>query len=189
MHNVENLEQNFWGVYFAFYYIGSFARTTIDLPYAESINLLIVLNGVGTLARIVPNHLADRYFGPLNTLIPVVIASSLLCFCWIAVSSRSALYAWAVIYGIVGAAIQSLFPATLSSLTTDLRMAGTRMGMVFTLVSFAVLTGPPIAGQLIQKKGGQYTYAQIFAGVDLLIGSAFLLAARRARSRKLVAKV
>ena len=63
------------------------------------------------------------------------------------------------------------------------------MGMVFTIVSFAVLTGPPIAGQLIQKKAGQYTYAQIFAGVDMLIGFGFLAAARMAQSRKLMLKI
>ena len=152
-------------------------------------DLLIVLNGVGSFGRVVPNHLADRYFGPLNSMIPILIISSMLSFSWIAVSSRGGMYAWTVIYGIVGAAIQSLFPATLTSLTTDLRMTGTRMGMVFTLVSFAVLTGPPIAGQLIQKKGGMYTYAQIFAGLDMLIGCAFLVAARRAKSKKLAVKI
>lgn len=136
-----------------------------------------------------PNHLADRYFGPMNSLIPSVAASSMLCFCWIAVNSRGGLYAWAVIYGIVGAAIQSLFPATLSSLTTNLNMMGTRMGMIFTIVSFAVLTGPPIAGQLIQKKAGQYTYAQIFAGADMLAGCALLTAARMAQSRTLMKKL
>jgi hypothetical protein len=111
----------------------------------------------------------------MNMLIPSVLGSSILCFCWIAVTSKASLYAWAVIYGLVASAIQSLFPATLGSLTTDLSMAGTRMGMAFTIVSFAVLTGPPIAGQLIQKKAGEYTYAQIFAGADMLIGCGFSL--------------
>jgi len=176
-------------VYFAFYYIGSFARSVIGLPYTESINLLIVLNGVGVVGRIVPNFLADRYLGPMNSLIPVVFMTSILAFAWTGVVSRSGLYAWAVFYGMSGAAIQSLFPATLSSLTTDLRMAGTRMGMVFTIVSFAVLTGPPIAGQLIQRKGGGYEYAQIFAGVDMLVGSGLLCASRYAKNRKLMAKI
>jgi predicted MFS family arabinose efflux permease len=176
-------------VYFAFYYIGSFARSIIGLPYVQSINLLITLNGVGILRRVVPNYLADRCFGPLNSIIPVVLLSSTLCFCWIAVDSRGSLYAWTVVYGLVGAAIQSLFPATLSSLTSDLRMQGTRMGMVFSIVSFAVLTGPPIAGQLIQRKGGEYTYAQIFAGVDLLIGCCFLLTARYTKNHGIRVKL
>jgi hypothetical protein len=68
-------------------------------------------------------------------------------------------------------------------------MMGTRMGMVFTIVSFAVLTGPPIAGQLIQKKGGGYEYAQIFSGSVMLVGSGFLIAAKLATDRKLLVKM
>ncbi|KAF7876705.1 hypothetical protein EAF04_001789 [Stromatinia cepivora] len=180
---------NFWGLYFGFYYLGAYARTIIGLPLAESINIIIILNAVGVIGRILPNHLADRIFGPLNTLIPITIIDSILCICWIAVSSRGGLYAWAVMYGIFTAGIQGLFPATLSSLTTDLRKAGVRMGMVFTTVSFAVLTGPPIGGVLMQKKHGDYEYAQIFAAVDLLIGTTFLFMARLARSKKLLMKM
>jgi MFS family permease len=159
------------------------------VPYTESINLIIVLNGMGVIGRIAPNYFADRYSGPLNALIPVVLVTSTMCFCWIAVTSRGGLYAWTVIYGIIGAAIQSLFPATLSSLTADLRKAGVRMGQVFTIVSFAVLTGPPIAGELIQRKGGHYEYAQIFAGLALFVGCLFLLAARWTRSKQLRVKM
>ncbi|CAD6443143.1 19c9a825-6b0e-4d99-a851-fafb9b4e9e4d [Sclerotinia trifoliorum] len=174
---------NFWGIYFAFYYLGAYARTIIGLPLPESITIIIILNAVGIIGRILPNHLADRYFGPLNTLLPITLINSLLCFCWIAVSSRKGLYAWAIMYGIFAAGIQGLFPATLSSLTTDMRKAGVRMGMVFTVVSFAVLTGPPIGGVLVQRKAGSYEYAQIFVAGDLFVGWVFLLLARRARSR------
>jgi len=179
----------FWGVYFAFYYIGSFARSIIGVPYKESINLLIVLNGLGAIGRIIPGYIADRYWGPINTLTLFVFLTSTLVFCWIAVDSRGGLYGWAVVYGITGAAIQSLFPVALSSLTTNLQMAGTRMGMVFTIVSFAVLTGPPIAGQLIQKKDGEYQYAQIFAGSVMLFGGGLLTSARFAKSKKLKSKI
>ena len=156
---------------------------------AESINLLIVLNGVGILGRIIPNHVADRYVGPLNTLIPMVLFTSILAFAWIAIDTRGGLYGWAVVYGMVGAAIQSLFPATLSSLTTDLRMAGTRMGMVFSIVSFAVLTGPPISGQLIELKNGEFQYAQMFSGACMFVGTVLLIGARLAKNKGLKVKI
>lgn len=174
---------NFWGLYFAFYYLGAYARNIIGLPLPESITIIIILNAVGIIGRILPNHLADRLFGPLNTLLPITLINSLLCFSWIAVSSRTGLYVWAIMYGIFAAGIQGLFPATLSSLTTDMRKAGVRMGMVFTVVSFAVLTGPPIGGVLVQRMGGKYEYAQVFAAADLCVGAGFLFLARRARSR------
>jgi len=93
------------------------------------------------------------------------------------------------VYGMSAAAIQSLFPAALSSLTTDLSMAGTRMGMVFSIVSFAVLTGPPISGQLIEKKNGEYQYAQIFSGASMIVGCLLLLGARLSKTKKLGAKM
>lgn len=64
-------------------------------------------------------------------MIPVCAASAIITYCWIVVNSRGSLYAWTVIYGLFGAAIQGLFPAVLASLTTDLRKRGVRMGMIF----------------------------------------------------------
>ena len=58
------------------------------------------------------------------------------------------------------------------------------MGMVFTINSFATLTGPPIAGALISASGGKYYGAQAFAGSVLLIGAGFMVAARMAKARK-----
>jgi MFS family permease len=105
-------------------------------------------------------------------------------FCWIPVSTPGGMYAWSVFYGIAAGGIQSLFPAGLSSLTTDLRKQGTRMGMTFTIVSFAVLTGPPLAGAIISRMDGRYAGAQAFAGATLLVGCGFQVAARLARSRR-----
>jgi hypothetical protein len=178
----------FWGAYFAYFYLGSYGRSIIHLPHTESINLLIVLNAMGVVGRIGPGLVAD-WIGAHNSLIPIVAINSLCLFAWMGVNSKEGLYAWACIYGIVGAAIQSLFPTALSNLTTDLRMAGTRMGMVFTMLSFATLTGSPIAGQLIQRKGGGYEYGQIFAGTVMFVGCCFLIAARYATNKKLMVKI
>lgn len=174
------------GVYFAFYYLASFSRDVIGLSYTSSLNLLLILNGVGSIGRLVPNYLADR-FGPINVFIPTALFAGVCVLCWTAVDSRAGLYVWASFYGMAAGGIQSLFPAGLSSLTTDLRKAGVRMGMVFTIVSFATLTGPPIDGAIISAGGGSYRGAFVFAGVVLLVGSGFMVAARTARMRKTAA--
>lgn len=122
---------SFWGVYFAFYYLSSFGVDIINIPRTESINLFLVLNGVGIIGRTLPAYLADQYTGPMNMLIIVTIASTICAYAMIGVTSRGGLYAWAVVYGIVGNGLQGMFPATLSSLTTDLKKAGVRMGMGF----------------------------------------------------------
>lgn len=58
------------------------------------------------------------------------------------------------------------------------------MGMVFTINSFATLTGPPIAGAIISRCDGQYYGAQAFAGAVMLVGGGFMLAAKLAKQRR-----
>ncbi|KAK6213070.1 major facilitator superfamily transporter [Colletotrichum tabaci] len=174
---------NYLGVFFAFYYLASYTRDIIGLGYNPSLNLLLVLNGVGVPGRILPGYIADRV-GSINTLIPMSFISGLLMYCWVAVSSTSGLYTWTPFYGLAASAIQSLFPSALSQLTSDPRKQGTRMGMTFTIVSFAVLTGPPIAGAIISAEGGRYVGAQVYAGTCLLAGMCFWIAARVVKTRK-----
>jgi predicted MFS family arabinose efflux permease len=168
---------NFWGLYFAFYYIGAFGRTVLGLTYSDSTNLIIVTNGAGIIGRLIPAYLADFKFGPLNTIIPLTLGASLMMFCWAAVHSTAGLYVFAVLYGIFSNGVQGLWPSTLSSLTPDLSKTGARIGMGFTVVSFACLTGPPLGGALIARAEG-YIGAQIWGGLTFFLGAVVLVAAR-----------
>ncbi|KAI0446723.1 major facilitator superfamily domain-containing protein [Xylaria telfairii] len=176
----------FWGVYFASYYLSSFGVDIIGMPQNESFNMFLVLNGVGVIGRTLPAYLADRYTGPMNILLIVTVASIITAWAMIGVTTREGLYVWSLVYGIVGNGLQAMFPATLSSLATDLRGAGVRIGMVFTIVSFSVLTGPPIAGFLIVKDNGRYVYAQVFAASSMVVGFFLLCAARFAMTGKVL---
>jgi hypothetical protein len=52
------------------------------------------------------------------------------------------------------------------------------MGMVLSIVSFAALTGSPIAGALVSRGNGGYLFAQVFAGVSMFVGTGLLVIAR-----------
>ena len=65
-----------------------------------------------------------------------------------------------------------------ASLTDDAQKQGVRMGMIFSVSSVALLTGPPLAGAVIQKENGEYLGAQMWAGSVLLAGSLILAGAR-----------
>ncbi|KAK1477787.1 major facilitator superfamily transporter [Colletotrichum abscissum] len=175
---------SFMGVYFAFYYLASFSRDELDFSYTDSLNLLLVLNGIGFIGRLGPNFLADK-IGTITVFTPMALISGLLTYCWIAVKSPSGLYVWTIFFGIAGNAIQALFPAGVSALTTDPSKQGTRIGMVFTIVAFAVLTGNPIAGAIISATGGRYLGAQAFAGSCLMLGTFFLTLARIVKTKKI----
>ncbi|KAL1892307.1 hypothetical protein Cpir12675_004594 [Ceratocystis pirilliformis] len=174
----------FLGLYFAFHYLSSFSRSNVTpvLTYEGSLDLLMVLNGVGIAGRIVPNYFSDS-LGLLNMYIPLSFLSGVLILCWMAVTTRDGIYAWSIFYGIFAAGVQGLFPAGLSTLTPDLSKQGSRIGMAFTIVSFAVLAGPPIEGGLIQAMDGKYYAAQVFAGGCTIIGSLFIFAARMVKAK------
>lgn len=134
----------FWGVYFASYYLSSFGVDIIGMPQNESFNMFLVLNSVGIIGRTLPAYLANRYTGPMNILLIVTVASIITAWVMIWVTTREELYVWSFVYGIVGNGLQAMFPATLSSLTTDLRKAGVRMGMIF-------VSAPTILGNAASK--------------------------------------
>ncbi|KAF2703404.1 MFS general substrate transporter, partial [Pleomassaria siparia CBS 279.74] len=166
------------GQYFPFYYVGAYAVEVIGVPYSTSVNLLMIMNGVGVVGRLIPSFLADRKFGPQNTLIPFAFASALVLYCWTEVKTEKGLYAWAIIYGLCSAGFQGLFPSALSSLTKDMNKVGVRNGMGFSIVGIASLTGPPIAGALVQRGGGSYLYAQMWGASMILIGGVAVVLGR-----------
>jgi hypothetical protein len=102
---------------------------------------------------------------------------------WIGVKSVTSLFILAALFGFANGAGQGMIVAGLPSLTTDLNRLGTRSGMVLAVLSLAVLTGPPIAGALIEVDHGGYLYMQIWAGASMLVGAAFVMAAYCVRGR------
>ena len=153
------------------------------MSQADSINLLLVMNGVGVVARMAINFSAG-YTGPLNMLLPFIIATGIMSFAWIAVRDVAGLWAFAAVYGVSAAGLQGLWPVALTSLTTDPKKLGVRTGMGFAFVGFAVLTGPPIGGALIETMHGDFLGCQVFAGTCMLIAAGLLLATRWAVLRQ-----
>ena len=140
------------------------------------------MNAVGLPGRLLFGLAADRAFGPVNTLTAVCFGSGILLYCWSAVSSLAGLFAFCIIYGILASGVQGLFAASCASLTTDLSKMGVRTGMCFSVVSIACLTGPPIAGALVQLNQGRFLYAQLFGGSAFMVGTLALMGAKVAKN-------
>lgn len=171
---------SFWGLFFAYYYVRPYGQEILNTTDSTSFNLLLIINAFGIPGRFIPGLLADRYFGPLNVIIPFMAITGVLLYCWIAISSTPAFSIWVAVYGFFAGGCQSLFQASVSSFATPAN-SGVRIGMVCTIVSFACLSGPPIGGKLVENVGGAYLHAQIFGATVLVIGAGFLLAARLAQ--------
>jgi hypothetical protein len=134
----------------------------VGISESSSLTLLIILNAVGIPGRIIPAFLADAYFGAFNVLIPFVGGGAVMLYAWAGVNQPGAFYTFVTLYGICANAVQTLFPSTLSLLTT----------------------GPPLAGRLIDMGNGSYLYAQVFGGSSMAVGCVFLGAARLCQFRK-----
>ena len=166
------------GIWFAYNYVPSFGSTSLNLDQATSNHLLLILNGPGIPGRLLPALIADRYAGPINMLIICSLVTGITMFAWAAVSNYNGLIGWCVVYGFFSAGFLGLFPASIACLTENPKKIGIRMGMVFGIVGFANLIGPPVCGALIQRMNGQYLGAQIFSGLCCFIGGIILVIAR-----------
>ena len=140
------------------------------------------MNAMGLPGRLLCGLAADYALGPVNTLATVSFLSAALLYCWAAVSTLGGLFTFCVIYGITASGVQSLFAAACASLTTDLKKMGVRTGMCFSVVSIACLTGPPIAGALVEMDHGGFLYAQMFGGSALMAGTLALILAKIAKN-------
>ncbi|KAJ9497701.1 hypothetical protein H2202_006734 [Exophiala xenobiotica] len=171
----------FGGLFFSYYYIASYGRDIIGMSYTDSLTLLIIFNAAGIPVRLLTGWIADRFTGPLNAMVCLLFINGLFGLVWIAVRSEPGLYVFAIFYGFSAGAFQCLFPTTVTSLNNDVSRNGTRLGMAFSLFSFAGLAGPPIGGALLGTNGGGrggYLSAQLGLGVATLLGALFMVAAR-----------
>ncbi|OTB02075.1 hypothetical protein M426DRAFT_323019 [Hypoxylon sp. CI-4A] len=155
--------------YFSFYYIASFGTEALGLSYSTASIMVILINGAGIIFRIIPPLIADRV-GPINVMFPVTLAWALVAYCWLAVDNVPGLFVFACFYGICSGSFQCLTATTIASITKRLDTVGTRLGMAFSISSFAALTGPPIGGAIQAANGGKFTGAQAWAGTMTFLG-------------------
>ncbi|KAI1073989.1 MFS general substrate transporter [Whalleya microplaca] len=163
--------------YFSFYYIASFGTKALGMPYSTASIMVILINGAGLPFRVIPPLLADR-IGPINVIVPVACIWAIVAFCWLAVDSIPGLYVFTCFYGIASGSFQCLIATAVASITKRLDHVGTRLGMAFSIVSFASLAGPPIGGAIQGAQGGRFTGAQVWAAVMTMIAFVCFVAVR-----------
>ena len=138
-----------------------------------------ILNAASIIGRILPNFFADRT-GALNMLIPCAFATSILCFGWIGINSIPGVIIFAILYGFFSGAFVSLPPSAIVSLTPNLGLVGTRMGMCFGITAIGVLIGTPVSGAILNSTG-KYIGTQLFCGSIVLLAMVLMISARWAK--------
>ncbi|TDZ27538.1 Aspyridones efflux protein apdF [Colletotrichum sidae] len=138
--------------------------------------LVAVINAGSVLGRILPAWLAGR-FGPINALLGVGVVVTAVTMCWPAVGDAAGSVAFALFYGVASGGLASLPPTVVSVLVPDLSVHGTWLGMLSATNAISSLSGPPIAGAMIESTGS-YLGVQLLAGFGMLGLTAFVLATR-----------
>ncbi|PNP48314.1 hypothetical protein TGAMA5MH_00597 [Trichoderma gamsii] len=168
----------FYALYFVFFYINSYARNIIGFSNSDSINLLIITNAMGIPMRPIAGYIADRWTGPINLFIAALAAVFAILYSWTAVTTRTGMYVFSVVYGLSIGANQGLFVASLTSLTKDPQKMGVRFGMVETLSALATVAGAPTAGAIIDHDHGNYFWAQIWGGSVMAAATVIFVSCR-----------
>ena len=142
--------------------------------------LLPILNAASTFGRVVPNYFADL-IGPLNVIIPEVGITALLAYCWIAVHNTKGIIALSALYGFFSGVLVSISPVAMMTITKDLRLFGTRLGMCLTIVSVGMLVGTPIGGAIVDGTNS-YLGLQLFCACSFAGSATLSLSLRLIRS-------
>jgi predicted MFS family arabinose efflux permease len=127
-------------------------------------------------------------FGPLNLFTIMSGFTAIIVFAYFgARDSTAGLIVVTVLYGVASGSFISLLGPALFGFAKTQGEVGKRVGMAFTLLSVAALTGSPIGGALFDRYG--FGSAIVFCGVMIafgavLIGLAAVLKGREKGTRK-----
>lgn len=146
-----------------------------------SFYLLAIINAASIFGRIVPNFVAD-ISGPLNICGPFVLFCGIIAFCWTSVSSIGQIIVFCLFYGFFSGTFVSITGPSIASLSTDLSLVGTHMGMSFAAASLGLLVGNPVAGVLLDSYG--WIGPAMFCGATNVLAGICVVLARVSKTGK-----
>ncbi|TVY42019.1 Aspyridones efflux protein [Lachnellula subtilissima] len=164
----------FMGMYIPFYYVTSYSIEHNIANENISFYLLTFLNVGSIFGRIVPNFFAD-ITGPLNITFPFILLCSVIAFSWTSVHSLGQMVLFCLFYGCFSGTFVSITGPALATLSNDMSLVGTHMGMSFTFGALGLLVGNPVAGVLL-KKG--WIAPATFCGAANILAALCILGAR-----------
>ncbi|KAG8745514.1 hypothetical protein FRC10_007861 [Ceratobasidium sp. 414] len=169
------------GLFLPIFYIQLFS-VVHGLDSTLAFYSLAILNAASVFGRTIPNFVADK-IGPFNLLIPCSAITGALIFAMFGVKSSGALIAFSIMYGFFSGAYISLISPLIIGLASNMSEIGIRLGIAFAIVSFAALTGTPIAGALLTDDL-LWWRPITFSGIVVLAGSAVLTSARAMQAKR-----
>ncbi|KAI0350173.1 MFS general substrate transporter [Trametes cingulata] len=176
-----------FGIFIPFFYIVDYS-TDHSISPQTAFYVLSVMNAGGIIGRLAPSFIADS-LGRFNILVPCAFLAgfSMLVF-WTFAHTLATIMLFAAIYGFFSGAFNALIIPCVVQIS-DMREIGTRIGVLYSIISFPALCGGPVAGAMLKAEGGSYLGMIMLGGATVIAGSLFMLWARLALSRSLCDRV
>ena len=165
----------FIGSYIPFYYIQTYAIFHSIVSSDFGFYLLAVVNVGSVFGRIIPNLFSDK-IGPLNVTMPFSILCGIIAFSWTYINSTGPLIVFCIFYGFISGTFVSITGPALATLSPDLGLMGTHMGMSFAFAVLCLLVGSPVAGVLLDSAG--WIGPASFCGSTNVLAGLFIAGAR-----------
>jgi MFS family permease len=165
----------FMGLYIPFYYISTYSIDHNIMSSNLGFYLLTILNASSFFGRIVPNIFSDK-IGPLNVMMPFSIFCGIIAFSWTSMHSTGPVIVFCIFYGFFSGTWVSIIGPALATLSPDLALVGTHMGMSFAFAALGLLIGNPVAGVLLDGAG--WIGPAAFCGAANILAGLCILGAR-----------
>jgi len=178
-----------WGLFIPISYLTSYCLSSGAFTPAFSYQIIAIFNAGSLIGRWVPGYLADK-IGRFNTMILTVgICAVCALGLWLpatvlseregasVAAVKGLTITFAVLMGFGSGSNISLVPVCVGQLC-DTEEYGRYYATCYTIVSFGVLTGIPIAGALINTCGGAYWGLVLFTGLCYLASISCFIAVR-----------
>ena len=171
----------FFGLFQPFGYV-QLSALAIGMDANLASYVIPILNALSIPGRILPGYLGDKV-GRFNVQIAMCYLCGILVLAlWLPAQGNAPILVFAALYGFASGAFVSIIPAIVAQLV-DIRKIGVSTGAMFACISVAALIGNPIAGQLLSKDDGKFTYLQIMCGVFICFGTTMTVASKAATGK------
>lgn len=160
------------GYWVPYFYLSSFASTTLHTSPEFSLYIISIVNAAGVFGRLLPGILTAKR-GAMETFIGATACAGILSLAWIGILNLPGLIVFSILYGLLSGSLLTLTAVMLVSLSAaSPHMTGTRLGMGYTGVGIGILIGSPVAAAVADTTRGDFTGAQAWCGGMLLGGAA-----------------
>jgi len=153
-----------WALFVPLTYITSYA---IEAGHTEafSYQILPILCAGSIFGRWLPGLYSDK-IGRFNCSLLMIVLTVICVFgIWLPFGSNKAgLVIFAVVFGFATGSNISLTPVCVGQLC-ETKDYGRYYATCYTIVSFGCLTGVPIAGEILERCGGEYWGLILFTGI------------------------